>query len=83
MTATELAAVLAGVILLAIMASVELGVSVALLELGLGVVAGNLFHLDPNTPWLAFVASFASVVLTSSPARRWIRMTSASASAHR
>jgi hypothetical protein len=44
MTATELAAVLAGVILLASMASVELGVSVALLELGSGVVAGNLIR---------------------------------------
>jgi Kef-type K+ transport system membrane component KefB len=64
MTATELAAVLAAVIVLASTASVELGVSVALLELGLGVVAGNLFHLDPNTPWLAFIASFASIVLT-------------------
>jgi Kef-type K+ transport system membrane component KefB len=64
MTATELAAVLAALIVLASIASVELGVSVALLELGLGVVAGNLFHLDPNTPWLAFIASFASIVLT-------------------
>jgi hypothetical protein len=31
------------------MMSVELGISVALLELGLGVVAGNVFGLDPNT----------------------------------
>ncbi len=64
MTPTELAAVLAVVVVIASVASVELGVSVALLELGLGVVAGNLFHLDPNTPWLAFIASFASIVLT-------------------
>src|SRR6185312_4368234 len=64
MTANELAAVLSAVVVLASMVSVELGISVALLELGLGVVAGNLFHLDPNTPWLAFIASFASIVLT-------------------
>jgi Kef-type K+ transport system membrane component KefB len=60
----QLAAVLAGVVVLASMLSVELGISVALLELGLGVVAGNAFGLDPNTDWLVFVASFASIVLT-------------------
>ncbi len=64
MEPTQLAAVLAGVVVLASMLSVELGISVALLELGLGVVAGNLFGLDPNTDWLVFVASFASIVLT-------------------
>ena len=42
MSATELAAVLAAVIVVASIASVELGVSVALLELGLGVVAFGL-----------------------------------------
>jgi len=46
------------------MISVEVGLSVALIELGLGVVAGNLFDLDPNTDWLVFIATFASVVLT-------------------
>jgi Kef-type K+ transport system membrane component KefB len=46
------------------MLSVELGISVALLELGLGVVAGNVFGLDPNSDWLVFIASFASIVLT-------------------
>lgn len=60
----QLAAVLAAVVVLASMISVELGLSVALIELGLGVVAGNLFSLDPNTDWLVFVASFASIVLT-------------------
>jgi len=64
MDATQLAAVLAIVVVLASMISVELGISVALLELALGVIAGNLFHLNANMPWLAFVASFASIVLT-------------------
>jgi len=59
----QLAAVLAGVILLASVISVELGVTVALLELSLGVVAGNAFHLH-SQEWLDFVASFASIVLT-------------------
>jgi Kef-type K+ transport system membrane component KefB len=64
MTAVELAAVLSGVVLVASMLSVDLGISVALLELGLGVLAGNAFHLDPSTPWLVFIAQFASIVLT-------------------
>jgi Kef-type K+ transport system membrane component KefB len=64
MSAVQLAALLAAVVVLASMLSVELDISVALLELGLGVVVGNLFHLDANQPWLVFVASFASIVLT-------------------
>jgi Kef-type K+ transport system membrane component KefB len=64
MDSVQLAAVLAAVVVVASMLSVELGISVALLELGLGVVVGNVLHLDPDTPWLAFVASFASIVLT-------------------
>jgi len=64
MEPVQLAAVLAVVVVLASMISVELGISVALIELGLGVVAGNLFDLDPDEEWLAFVATFASIVLT-------------------
>ena len=64
MDATQLAAVLAGLVVLASIISVELGLSVALIELGLGVIGGNLFSLDPNTDWLVFIASFASIVLT-------------------
>src|SRR5713101_2475552 len=60
----QLAAVLAGAVLLASMVSVEVGVSVALIELALGVALGNAFNLNPNASWLAFIASFASVVLT-------------------
>jgi Kef-type K+ transport system membrane component KefB len=84
MDSVQLAAVLAAAVVLASMLSVELGISVALLELGLGVLAGNLFGLDPNADWLVFIASFASIVLTflagaevdpddfgSGSARRW------------
>src|SRR5437588_7163108 len=60
----QLAAVLAGAVLVASLISVEAGISVALVELTLGVVLGNTFDLDPNASWLAFIASFASVVLT-------------------
>ena len=60
----QLAAVLAIAIVLASMISVEIGLSVALIELGLGVIFGNLFNLDPNQPWLEFIATFASIVLT-------------------
>ena len=59
----QLAAVLAAVVLVASMASVELGVTVALIELTLGVVAGNVFDLQPQE-WLDFIAAFASIVLT-------------------
>ena len=64
MEPAQLAAILVGAALLASMVSVEFGISVALIELALGVALGNTFHLDPDAPWLAFIASFASVVLT-------------------
>jgi hypothetical protein len=64
MEPVELAAVLAGAVLVASMISVEIGVSVALIELALGVALGNTFDLDPNASWPVFIASFASVVLT-------------------
>ena len=63
MSSLALAAVLAGAVLLASMVSVEIGISVALIELGAGVVVGNVF--DVAVPeWLAFVATFAGIVLT-------------------
>ena len=64
MEPVQLAAILAGAVLVASMVSVEAGISVALVELALGVALGNAFNLDPNASWLAFIASFASVVLT-------------------
>jgi Kef-type K+ transport system membrane component KefB len=64
MEPVQLAAILAGAVLLASMVSVEVGISVALIELALGVALGNTFSLDPNASWLVFIASFASVVLT-------------------
>jgi Kef-type K+ transport system membrane component KefB len=64
MEPVQLAAILAGAVLVASMVSVEVGISVALIELALGVALGNTFNLDPNQSWLAFIASFASVVLT-------------------
>jgi Kef-type K+ transport system membrane component KefB len=60
---TQLAAVLAAVVLVASVVSIELGVTVALLELTLGVIAGNAFDLHTHE-WLDFVAKFASIVLT-------------------
>jgi Kef-type K+ transport system membrane component KefB len=59
----QLAAVLAGVVLVASMVSVELGITVALVELTLGVAAGNAFDLH-SQEWLDFIAAFASIVLT-------------------
>jgi Kef-type K+ transport system membrane component KefB len=59
----QLAALLAGLVLVASMASVELGVTVALIELTLGAIAGNAFHLH-SQEWLDFIAAFAAIVLT-------------------
>ena len=61
--AVELFAVLASIALLASIISVELGITVALVELTLGVLAGNVFHLETQD-WLTLVAGFASIVLT-------------------
>jgi Kef-type K+ transport system membrane component KefB len=60
LTVATLAAVL---IVLASVLSVEFGISVALIEIVLGVVGGNVFGLT-TTPWMDFLASFASIVLT-------------------
>lgn len=58
-----IAMIMGALILVASMASVELGISVALIEIVLGVVAGNWLGLH-TTPWIDFLASFASIVLT-------------------
>ena len=63
MSDIAVAALLAGTILLASTVSVEIGISVALIELLLGVVVGNAFDLDVPS-WLAFIGSFAGIVLT-------------------
>ena len=63
MSDIAVAAVLAGTILLASTVSVEIGISVALIELLLGVVVGNALSLDVPS-WLAFIGSFAGIVLT-------------------
>jgi len=63
MSSLAIAAIAASLIVLASILSVELGISVALIEIMLGVVGGNLFGLT-TTPWMDFLASFASIVLT-------------------
>src|SRR6266851_8380220 len=50
-------------VMLASLASVELGISVALIEISLGVVAGNFLGLQ-SPPWMDFLASFGSILLT-------------------
>ena len=63
MSDIAVAALLAGTVLIASTISVEIGLSVALIELFLGVVVGNVFHLDVPT-WLSFLGSFAGMLLT-------------------
>jgi len=63
MSQIAVAAVLAATILIASTISVEIGLSVALIELLAGVIVGNAFHLDVPS-WLAFLGSFAGMVLT-------------------
>jgi len=43
--------------------SVRLGISVALMEIAVGVIGGNVMHIE-ITPWVNFLASFGAVVLT-------------------
>ena len=57
------ATILGFLILAGSMVSVELGLSVAIIEILLGVVAANLFGVTA-TPWIDFLASFGSIVLT-------------------
>ncbi len=63
MSDIALAALLALTILIASMISVEIGLAVALIELLAGVLVGNAFSLSIPS-WLAFIGSFAGVVLT-------------------
>ena len=60
---TLIAAVAGGLILLASMVSAELGISIAIIEILAGVLAGNFLGLH-TTPWIDFLASYASIVLT-------------------
>ena len=63
MSDIAIAAVLAATILVASTISVEIGLSVALIELLGGVIVGNAF--DVSVPgWLAFIGTFAGIVLT-------------------
>ena len=57
------ATVIALLVLVASLISVELGISVAIIEIGFGVIAGNFLGVT-TTPWIDFLASFASIVLT-------------------
>src|SRR5437868_4991589 len=50
-------------VLAARVVSIRLGISVALAEIGWGVIEGNVLGLH-TTPWIDFLATFGSVVLT-------------------
>ncbi|HZP94945.1 MAG TPA: cation:proton antiporter [Candidatus Limnocylindria bacterium] len=58
-----IATILGFLVLGAAIVSVELGLSVAILEILFGVLAGNFIGMT-TTPWIDFLASFASIVLT-------------------
>ncbi len=58
-----IAALWIGLALLASLVSIRLGISVALLEIFMGVLAGNFLGIR-TTPWIDFLASFGSVLLT-------------------
>ncbi len=63
MSETYVPFVLFVLVLLASLLSLRLALSVAIVEIALGVVAGNLFHIE-STPWIDFLASFGGVLLT-------------------
>src|SRR5216110_1180615 len=58
------AAVWMGLALVASLISIWAGISVALIEIFVGVLAGNLFHLQANNEWIGFLAMLGSGVLT-------------------
>jgi Kef-type K+ transport system membrane component KefB len=58
-----IAALWMGSALLASLISIRIGISVALIEIFLGVIGGNYFGFQ-TTPWIDFLASFGSVLLT-------------------
>ncbi len=58
-----IAALWIGLALLASLFSIRLGISVALMEIFMGVLAGNFLGIK-TTPWIDFLASFGSVLLT-------------------
>ncbi|MCA1645437.1 MAG: cation:proton antiporter [Chloroflexi bacterium] len=52
-----------GLALLASIFSIRLGVSVALVEIGVGIIGGNFLGFQ-TTPWIDFLATFGSGLLT-------------------
>lgn len=58
-----IAALWIGLALLASLLSIRTGISVALTEIAVGVVAGNVLHIQTNA-WINFLAGFGSVLLT-------------------
>ncbi len=58
-----IAAILTALIFIAGTISIELGLSAAIIEIVFGVIAGNLFNIQP-TPWLTFIASTGGILLT-------------------
>src|SRR6266704_5695184 len=59
-----IAAIWMGLALSASLVSIWSGISVALIEIFVGVLAGNLFHLQANNEWIGFLAMLGSGVLT-------------------
>lgn len=53
----------AALVLLASLISIRFGLSVAIVEIALGVVGGNVFHMQ-STAWIDFLAGFGGVLLT-------------------
>ncbi|HEX2915814.1 MAG TPA: cation:proton antiporter [Chloroflexia bacterium] len=58
-----IAAAWMGLALLASVISIRIAVSVSLVEIFIGIIAGNFFGLT-STPWIDFLASFGSGLLT-------------------
>jgi len=52
-----------GLAMVASMVSIRIGLSVALVEIAVGVVGGNFLGLQ-TAPWIDFLASFGSILLT-------------------
>jgi Kef-type K+ transport system membrane component KefB len=63
MSETYVPFVVALLVLFASLISIRFAISVAIVEIALGIVVGNVFHME-STAWIDFLAGFGGVLLT-------------------
>jgi Kef-type K+ transport system membrane component KefB len=64
LTAIETVTLVLAAVALAGLIAPRLGIAAALVELCLGIVLGNVAHIDSKTPWLVLLAGFGGMAVT-------------------